>query len=152
MSNGLLPPFGEPPGDRADDGTVLSGFIGENPAVVHSGQFHVEGTVLVAGGDMAAAIRLGRRTFLVRGDLPDDLQPAKQAVEHALRADGLTCLDDETLLATPIAIQRLGLRFSTWDLWGAQIDESFAELRGAAAGEWDDVFPDGPPPVGGPLA
>ena len=107
--------------------------------------------MLIADGDVAAALRVGARTFLLRVDLPEDLQPARQAVQAAMEAEGLTFLDGETLLAAPIAIQRVGLRFSTWDLWGAQIDESFAELRMAAAGEWGDVYPGGIPPVGGPL-
>lgn len=152
VSSGLLPPYGEPAGQRVDDDRVLAAFIGDAPVSLHSEQFHVEGTVLVAHGDLAAAIRLGRRTFLVRSDLPDGLRPAMQAVEHALGTEGMTCLDGETLLATPVAIQLLGLRFSAWDLWGAQIDESFAELRGAAAGEWNDLFPEGPPPLGEPPA
>lgn len=151
MAGGLLPPYGEPAGERVDDDTVLAVFLRDDPAVVHSEQFHLEGAVLVAGGDMATAMRIGPRTVLLRRDLPDDLDGARRAVEHALRADGMTCLDSETLLATPIAIQVLGLRLSTWDLWGAQIDESFAELRAAAVGEWDDLL-GGPPPVGGPPA
>lgn len=131
---------------------MLSTFVRDEPRVVYSKGFHIEGTVLVSGGDMATAIRIGPRTFLVRADLPDDLLPATVAVRGALEADGMSCLDNETLLATPVAIQLLGLRFSTWDLWGAQIDDSFADLRAAAAGEWDDLFPGGPPPVGGPPA
>ena len=150
MSGGLLPPFGEPAGPRADDATVLSSFLREDDVSVHSDLFHIEGPVLVSGGDMATAIRVGRRTFILRVDLPEDLQAARQAVQDAMEAEGLSFLDGETLLAAPVAIQRVGLRFSTWDLWGAQIDESFADLRAAAAGEWGDVFPDGIPPVGGP--
>lgn len=152
MPSGLLPPFGQPAGEPVDDGTVLSAFVREDPLPVHSRQFHIEGTVLVAGGDMAAAIRVGPRTFLVRADLPDELAAARQAVQRSFEAEGMSCLDEETLLATPVAIQLIGLRLSTWDLWGAQIDESFAELRAAAVGESDDLFPDGPPPVGGPPA
>jgi hypothetical protein len=150
VAGGLLPPFGEPAGERVDDAAVLSVFLRDEPALVHSEQFHLEGNVLVVGGDMAAAIRIGPRTFLVRCDLPPGLEAAKASLEEALRAEGMSCLDNETLLAMPVAIQRLGIRLSTWDLWGAQIDESFAELRAAAAGEWDDLFPEGPPPVGGP--
>lgn len=151
MSSGLLPPFGEPAGPRGDDAEVLAGFLGAADALVHSDRFHIEAGVLIADGDVATALRVGPRTFLLRVDLPEDLQPARQAVQAAMEADGLIFLDGETLLAAPIAIQRVGLRFSTWDLWGAQIDESFAELRRAAAGEWGDVYPDGIPPVGGPL-
>lgn len=152
MAGGLLPPFGEPAGDRVDDATVLAAFVRDEPSQVHSAQFHIEGAVLVAGGDVAAAIRIGPRSFLLRADLPEDLQGAKRAVEQALQAEGITFLDGETLLAAPVAIQVLGIRMSTWDLWGADIDESFARLRASAAGEWEDVFPEGPPPVGGPPA
>ncbi|MGH9282043.1 MAG: hypothetical protein ACRD0S_03800 [Acidimicrobiales bacterium] len=115
-----------------------------------SGRFHVEGPVLVGGGDMATALRVGPRTFLLRVDLPPDLEAARADVEAAMSAEGLTLLDRETLLAAPIAIQRVGLRFSTWDLWGAEIEEAFADLRSAAAGEWEDMIPGGIPPVGGP--
>ena len=149
MTGGLLPPFGEPAGDRVDDATVLAAFVGDDPAMVWSEQFHVEGTALVAGGDVAVAIRVAPRTFLVRVNLPESLGAARRAVQEALEAGGMAFLDGETLLAAPVAIQRLGLRTSLWDLWGADIDESFSDLRSAAAGEWDDLFPGGPPPVGG---
>jgi hypothetical protein len=149
VTGGLLPPFGEPAGDRVDDATVVAAFVGDDQAEVWSEQFHAEGTTLVAGGDVAMAIRVAPRTFLVRVNLPESLEPAKRAVEEGLAAQGMSFLDGETLLAAPVAIQRLGLRTSLWDLWGADIDESFADLRSAAAGEWDDLFPGGPPPVGG---
>lgn len=150
MTDGLLPPYGEPVGDLADDARVLEVFIDSEPVLVHSALFHLEGSTLVAGGDIAAAMRLAPRTFLVRLDVPVDLEPARLAVQQALTAAGMTCVDSESLLAAPIAIQVLGLRTSTWDLWGGDIDEAFAELRSAAAGEWADLFPGGPPPVPGP--
>lgn len=150
MSSGLLPPFGEPPGERVDDATVLSAYLGGADGGVFSDRFHIETTVLVVGGDLALALRVGPRTFLVRVDVPDADLPARRVVEAAMQEHGMTLLDGETLLAAPVAIQRVGLRFSTWDLWGAQIDESFADLRTAAAGEYDDLFPEGIPPVGGP--
>ena len=150
MTGGLLPPFGEPAGDRVDDATALTAFVRDEPGVVWSEQFHVEGTALVAGGDRATALRIAPRTFLVRVDLPEDLEPARQALQDTLQAEGMSFLDGETLLAAPVAIQLLGARTSLWDLWGADIDESFADLRAAAAGDWDDLFPEGPPPVGGP--
>lgn len=152
MSGDMLPPFGMPIGDEVEDAQVLDVFVNDTPALVHSATFHLEGSVLVAGGDVAAAMRLASRTFLLRLDLPPDLEPARQAVQRALGAAGMTCVDSETLLAAPVAIQVLGLRTSTWDLWGADIDQSFAELRRAAAGEWDgmELFPEGPPPMPGP--
>lgn len=149
MTGGLLPPFGEPAGDRVDDATVVAAFVGGDTAAMWSEQFHAEGTALVAGGDVAVAIRVAPRTFLIRVNLPESFEPSRRAVEEALEAQGMAFLDGETLLAAPVAIQRLGLRTSLWDLWGGDIDESFADLRSAAAGEWDDLFPGGPPPVGG---
>jgi len=150
VTNGLLPPYGEPVGDRVDDARVLEVFIGDEPVLVHSSLLHLEGATLVAGGDVATAMRIAPRTFLLRIDIPPDLEPATRAVQQALTAAGMKCVDSESLLAAPVAIQVLGLRTSTWDLWGSDIDDSFAELRAAAAGEWDDLFPQGPPPVPGP--
>ena len=150
MTDGLLPPYGEPVGDRADDARVLEVFVNDEPALVHSPLLHLEGATLVAAGDMATAMRIAPRTFIVRVDLPADLEPARRAVQLALGAAGIRLVAGECLLAAPIAIQVLGLRTSTWDLWGADLDEAFAELRAAAAGEWDDLFPQGPPPVPGP--
>jgi hypothetical protein len=40
-------------------------------------------------------------------------------------------------------------RLSTWDLWGRDIDEAFADLRTAAVGGDDDILRGGGlPPVG----
>jgi len=150
MTDGLLPPYGEPVGDRTDDARVLEVFINDEPVLVHSALLHLEGATLVAGGDVALAMRIAPRTFLLRRDLPPDVEPANRAAQLALAAAGSACLDDESPLATAVAIQVLGLRTATWDLWGTDIDESFAELRAAASGEWDDLFPQGPPPVPGP--
>lgn len=150
MTGGLLPPYGEPAGTRVDDAAVLAAYVRQEPAAVWSQRFHIEGMTLVTDGDRALALRIGRRTFLVRVDLPDGLAAARQAFQAVLAAEGIGFLDGETLLAAPVAIQVLGSRTSVWDLWGADIDEAFADLRNAAAGEWDDLFPDGPPAVGGP--
>lgn len=139
-----------PVGERVGDARVLAVFVDDEPVLVHSELFHLEGAVLVAGGDIATAMRIAPRTFLLRLDIPPDLQPAQRLAQQALVDAGMICVDRETLLAGPIAIQVLGLRTSTWDLWGADIDDSFAELRAAAAGEWADMFPEGIPPVPGP--
>ena len=150
MSDGLLPPFGIPLGEPADDARVMEVFIGAEPVIVHSPTYHFEGATLVAGGDIGVALRLTPRAFLVRLDVPPDMEGARDAVREALGAAGMSCVDNDTLLAAPIAIQVLGLRSSSWDLWGADIDEAFMELRSAAAGEWDGLFPEGPPPMPGP--
>ncbi|MGI8685688.1 MAG: hypothetical protein ACR2MO_11495 [Acidimicrobiales bacterium] len=150
MTDGLLPPYGEPVGDRADDTRVLEVFIRDEPALVHSALLHLEGATLVAGGDMSVAMRIAPHTFLLRRDLPPDVEAANRALAQALGAAGHTCLDEESPLATAVAIQVLGLRTATWDLWGADIDEAFTELRATASGEWDGLFPQGPPSVPGP--
>lgn len=150
MTDGLLPPYGEPVGDRADDARVLEVFVRDDPVLVHSPMLHLEGATLVADGDMAIAMRIAPRTFLLRRDLPASFGPAIRAVGLAFGAAGITCLHDDSPLAAAVAIQVLGLRTATWDLWGADIDESFVELRAAAAGEWDDLLPQGPPPMPGP--
>lgn len=147
MAHWPLPPYGEPPGPRVDDAEVLLGFA-RGRAVGHSEVFHVEGNALVAGGDVAAGLRVAAGAVLVRVDLPEDLVGHKASVEMALAAEGLTLLDEETLLAAPAAVQVLGLRGSTWDLWGTDLDEAFAALRAVAVGEqvlppWDAA--EGPP-------
>ncbi|MGH9180897.1 MAG: hypothetical protein ACRDY5_04195, partial [Acidimicrobiales bacterium] len=145
MSGGLLPPFGEPDGERADDATVLDRFAGGAVGGVYSSILHIEGATLMVSRDVAAALRLGPRSALVRIDLPDEQQGIRPVVERALAARGMSRLDDATLFATPIAMQVLGLRMSTWDLWGADLDEAFVDLRAAAAGEWgSEFFPEGP--------
>ena len=137
MDGGILPPFGAPGGTPADDETVLVDFLGGDRASAdhHSELFHVEGTVLMAQGDVACAIRLGATSVLLRLDLPDELEAVKPAVERAMVGLGMAKLDEETKLGPAVAIQLLGLRLSTWDLWGSDIDAAFADLRTAAAGD-----------------
>ena len=139
MPEGPVPPFIEPTGPALDDAAVLAAFTRDEPAG-HSPRFHVERPTLIVGRDVAAAIRVGPRTVLVRDDLPDDLAPAKADVEAALHAAGLTLFDEQTLLATPVALQLLGLRLSSWDLWGADIDEAFADLRAACVADPPSPF------------
>ena len=130
----MLPPYGEASGPPAADVDVVSAFVRGEPAG-HSERFHVEGSVLVAGFDLAMAMRIGADTVLVRLDVPADAQEHKRVIEEALTDAGLELLDEQTLLATPVAVQWLALRASTWDLWGRDIDESFAALRSAAVGD-----------------
>lgn len=145
MSGGMLPPFGNPEGERTNDATVLENFAAGASGGVFSSMLHIEGATLMMSGDVPAALRLGPRSMLVRVDLPDEQQPLRVVVERALAASGLRRLDDATLFATPIAVQVLGLRMSTWDLWGADLDEAFTDMRAAAAGEWGpEFFPEGP--------
>ena len=95
---------------------------------------------------MAAAMRISDDTVLVRLDIAAGMEDAKAAVEQALSDAGFTLLDEETLLATPVAVQWLGLRVSSWDLWGRDIDKAFSDLRASAAGE---LFEGLPPVLGG---
>lgn len=134
MNDGLLPPYGEAGGPPAADVDVVSAFARGEPAG-HSERFHVEGSVLVAGFDLAVAMRIGVDTMLVRLDVPADAEDQKRVIEDVLVDQGLTLLDEETLLATPVAVQWLALRASTWNLWGRDIDESFTALRSAAVGD-----------------
>lgn len=89
----------------------------------------------MAQADVACAIRMGPDGVLLRLDLPEDLQNVKGIVETAMTAAGMTKLDEETKLGPAVAIQLLGLRLSTWDLWGTDIDQAFSDLRTSAAGD-----------------
>ncbi|MEO6121922.1 MAG: hypothetical protein ABIW46_02545 [Acidimicrobiales bacterium] len=145
MSGGLLPPLGDPEGERVDDDAVLDRFADGAVSGFFSSAFHIEGATLMVARDVPAAMRLGRRSMLVRVDLPDEQLAFRPVVERSLASRGMARLDDATLFATPIAMQVLGLRMSTWDLWGADLDEAFVDLRAAAAGEWgSEFFPEGP--------
>jgi hypothetical protein len=58
-----------------------------------------------------------------------------------MEAAGYLLCDENTLFATPVAVQVLALTHSEWDLWGVDLDEAFAALRVAALGEaWDPVL------------
>ncbi|MGI9120689.1 MAG: hypothetical protein ACR2G7_11320 [Acidimicrobiales bacterium] len=142
MAEGVVPPFVEPTGPAVDDAAVLQAF-GRDQAAGHSPRFHVERPTLLVGRNVAAAVRIAPRTVLVRRDLPDELAPARADVEEALAAEGMECFDEETLLATPVALQLFALRVSSWDLWGDDIDDAFAALRAACVAEPTRPFADG---------
>jgi hypothetical protein len=165
-----LPPYIEPRGPRADDEEVVRAFLRADIAP-HSERLHVEGPVLLGDRDVPTALRLGAAgpgggtaggtpepatsavgrapSVLVRLDLPDDLLATRQAVEAVLEAEGLTLLDHDNQLALAVALQMVGLRLSSWDLWGADIDDAFADLRVAAVGGSHDILlGGGSPPVG----
>jgi hypothetical protein len=135
----MVPPFAQPTGPAVDDAAVLRAFA-RDEAAGHSPRFHVERPTLLVGRDVAAALRIGPRTVLVRDDLPEKFVPAKKVVGRALGAEGLECFDEDTLLATPVALQALGLRVSSWDLWGDDIDAAFATLRASCIAEQPGPF------------
>lgn len=90
--------------------------------------------------DMPFVLRLAPDSVLVRVDVPDDAAGIRGEIQGLLRARGLDLLDEESLLGIAVGVQLVGLRASTWDLWGADIDDAFAALREAAKGA-DDSFP-----------
>ncbi|MCA1691340.1 MAG: hypothetical protein LC733_03730 [Actinobacteria bacterium] len=106
----------------------------------YSGRFHVEGPVLLANRDVPVALRIGPRSMLIHAELDRDLAEAKQLVEETFTDEGLTLLDEQTLYGVAVGVQMVGIRYSTWDLWGADIDQAFADLRVAAAGGEDDLL------------
>lgn len=134
MTNGLLPPFVDPEGERADDAAVIAAFATGISGPPHSERLHVEGPVLLADREVPAAIRIDGRAVLVRTDLPEKNAAAVSGVAEVLRAEGRRLLDCGTPLGVPVALQMVGLRISTWDLWGADLDEAFDAVRSAAAG------------------
>lgn len=131
-----MPPYVDPDGVHGSDAQALAAFA-EGGAPCFSAMFHVEGPALLADRAVAAALRLGPQTILVRTDPPEELEAARTQVENTLARAGFSRLDEETLWATPVALQVLGLRLSTWDLWGRNLDQAFDDLRQAALGDED---------------
>lgn len=143
-----MPPFTEPSGPAGHDDEVVRAFVRADPAP-HSPLLHVEGAILRAHGDDGIALRIGTSTVLLRVDLYDDLADARSTVQRVLGEEGLELQDEETALALPVATQMVSNRLSTWDLWGRDIDEAFADLRAAAVGGDNDILRGGGgPPVG----
>lgn len=129
------PPYGAAPGPLVDDDAVLAAYANNGGEVGHSSLLHVEGASLLADGDVAVGLWIAENVVLVRVDLPEDLLHVGAALAHALEAAGLQRLDEQSLLAGPVALQVLGFRLSTWDLWGADLEIAFEALRRAAVGE-----------------
>jgi hypothetical protein len=142
-----LPPFIEPRGPLGEDRDVVQAFV-RNELAPYSDRLHVEGPVLMASRDVPMALRIGPRSMLVHAELPPHLQEAKDLVEEVLKEEGLSLFDEKTLYGVAVGVQMVGLRYSSWDLWGADIEQAFTDLRVAASGGEEDVlFGGGPPPV-----
>ncbi len=150
MSDWPLPPLYEPRGPRDTDEEVVRAFLrrrgpsgplsgGPGPTP-HSERLHVEDRVLRVDGDMPLALWVGPRTVLVLFDLPDGLIEIGARVCDVLRSEGLSMLDEQSPLGIAVGVQLVGARTVTWDLWGADIDVAFAELRKAAVGGDDDML------------
>jgi hypothetical protein len=108
----------------------------------------VEDRVLRVDGDMPLALWVGPRTVLVLRDIADDTVDLRQAVCDVLAAEGLTLLDEDQPLGIAVGVQLVGARAATWDLWGVDIDEAFAEVRKAAVGGDEDMLLGGGIPPG----
>jgi hypothetical protein len=144
-----LPPYVEPRGPEGDDAAVVRAFLsGDIPP--HSARLHVEGPVLMVDRDVPLALRLSPTAALLRVDLSEVVSEVRRVVEGVLVDDGLRLLDEESPLGIAVGVQLVGLRASTWDLWGTDIDEAFAALREAAVGGPNDMIlgGGGPPPPG----
>lgn len=142
MTDWPSPPLIEPHGPAGGDADVARAFARDELAP-HSAMLHVEGPVLLAERDYATALRLGERSFLVNHEMPPHLAPLAVTVCRVFEEEGMTMLDDETLYGPAVGVQLVGLRYTTWDLWGADIDKAFADLRLAAAGGEEDLLPGG---------
>ena len=140
MSDWPLPPLYEPRGPRDTDEEVVRAFLRHEGPSPHSERLHVEDRVLRVDGDMPLALWVGPRTVLVLFDIRDDMADIRDTVQAALTAEGLTLLDEQQPLGIAVGMQLVGARAATWDLWGADIDEAFAELRKAAVGGDDDML------------
>ncbi len=139
MADWPLPPYTAPRGPLADDESVIRAFVA-NELPPYSEHLHVEGPVLLAGRDMPIVLRIGPRSFLIHHELSGDLAKARDLVEEVFTSEGLSLLDEETLYGAAVGVQMVGLRYPTWDLWGADIDQAFADLRVAAAGGEEDLL------------
>jgi hypothetical protein len=150
MSDWPLPPYVEPRGPRDSDEEVVRAFLRHEGLAPHSERLHVEDRVLRVDRDMPLALWLGPRSVLVLYDAPDDVVDVRTGVEETLASEGLTKLDEQSLLGIAVGIQLVGARAATWDLWGADIDEAFAALREGAVGGADDTLLGGGLPPTGP--
>ncbi len=140
MSDWPLPPLYEPRGPRDSDEEVVRAFLRHQGPTPHSERLHVEDRVLRVDGDMPLALWMGPRSVLLVFDLTDDQVEIRATVADALTAEGLTMLDEQQPLGIVVGMQLVGARTLTWDLWGADIDEAFADLRTAAMGGDDDML------------
>ena len=148
MSDWPLPPLYAPRGPRDTDEEVVRAFLRQQRPYPHSERLHVEDRVLRVDGDMPLALWVGPRTVLLLFDLPDGTIDIRDSVAAALAKEGLTLLDEQQPLGIVVGMQMVGARTLTWDLWGVDIDESFADLRNAAmGGEGDSLLGGGLPPV-----
>ena len=140
MSDWPLPPLYEPRGPRDTDEEVVRAFLRHQGPSPHSERLHVEVRVLRVDGDMPLALWVGPRTVLLLFDVPEEMVDIRASVAAALTAEGLTLLDEQQPLGIVAGMQMVGARTVTWDLWGADIDEAFADLRTAAVGGEDDML------------
>ena len=148
MSDWPLPPLYEPRGPRDTDEEVVRAFLRQQGPCPHSERLHVEDRVLRVDGDMPLALWVGPRTVLLLFDLTDEMVQIRAGVAQALAGEGLELLDEQQPLGIVVGMQLVGARTLTWDLWGADIDEAFADLRKAAMGGDDDMLLGGGLPPG----
>ena len=140
MSDWPLPPLYEPRGPRDTDEEVVRAFLRHAGPSPHSERLHVEDTVLRVDGDMPLGLWIGSRTVLVLFDVPENMVDIRARVEAALEGEGLVKQDEQSPLGIAVGMQMVGARTVTWDLWGADIDQAFADLRRAAVGGDDDML------------
>ena len=148
MSDWPLPPLYEPRGPRDSDEEVVRAFLRHQGPAPHSDRLHVEDAVLRADSDMPLALWMSPRSILVLFDIPESLGELRTAVEATLQGEGLSKLDEQSPLGIAVGMQLVGARAATWDLWGVDIDETFADLRRAAVGGDDDMLLGGGLPPG----
>lgn len=139
MTDWPAPPLYQPQGPMGEDDEVVRAYLrNENPP--YSNTFHAEGPVLMAQRDVPTVLRVGPRSFLVNRDMPEHLVHAKLTVESVMGTEDLQMFDEETLYGPAVGVQLVGARYTMWDLWGADIDTAFADLRVAAAGGEEDLL------------
>lgn len=134
MPGALLPPFAEPTGPKVSLRDLIGSFL-DGTATGFSDEAHIETNQLLLERMVSAAVRLSQDSVLLRRDLPPDLAGCANALESHLRSNGLDLVDPDTRLGDIAAIQTIGIRGGSWDLWGRDASTARRDLERVVMGD-----------------